>query len=131
MTRRLPHAGRALLALTALLFLAGPAPGDIGCSGQQATDLDPAKFFGAKQFTDCQRCTDCGITTQACKRACGPSLVGGSFPDMCEPLVHDGEVCLDALEVASCSDYQSYMADQGSTTPTECDFCPPRDAGAE
>ena len=47
-----------------------------------------------------------------------------TFPVNCYPVVHDGEVCLDALQVASCADYASFKADQGSTIPTECVFCP-------
>jgi hypothetical protein len=61
--------------------------------------------------------------TETCKRACGAAM-GGTFPTLCYPLVHDGEVCLDALEAASCSTYASYVADVGATVPTECDFCP-------
>ena len=120
---------RALLALVALLFLAAPYSGDLGCTGKPTVDLDATKFFDAKQDDDCQACLDCGFTTHACAVACGPYL-GGSFPDQCFPLVHDGDVCLHALEAASCGAYQSYVADQGSTVPTECDFCPPREAGA-
>lgn len=111
------------LAVVALLFLAAPTAGDIGSCNQSADDLDPNKFFVAKQQVDCQRCTDCQLVTNACMRACGPPM-GGTFPPLCYPVEHDGEVCLDALQVASCSDYQSYVSDQGATVPTECDFCP-------
>lgn len=121
----------ARLALMALFFLLAPTPGDIGSCNQAPDALDPDKFFPTKQVIDCQRCTECDIVTQTCKRACSP-LVGGTFPAGCYPLVHDGDVCLDALEAASCSAYQSYVADEGATVPTECDFCPPRDdAGAQ
>jgi hypothetical protein len=121
---------RLLLALVALLFLAAPTPGDIGCANSPPLDLDPNKFFLAKQQDDCAACTACNFTTQACARACGAPM-GGSFPNQCYPLIRDGDVCLDALEAATCADYASYVADQGATTPTECDFCPPRDAGPE
>jgi hypothetical protein len=120
----------ARVALIALVFLAAPTAGDIGSCNQSADGLDPNKFFLAKQEIDCQACESCGITTTACTRACGAAM-GGTFPAQCYPVEHDGEVCLDALLAASCSQYQSYVADQGSTVPTECDFCPPRDAGAE
>lgn len=123
----------ARLAIVALFFLAAPTAGDIGSCNQTAEDLDPGKFFEAKQNLDCDRCFDCAITTKACEVACGPTLPL-SFPKGCYPLVHDGEVCLDVLEVASCSDYASYMADTGGTIPTECDFCPfgaITDAGAD
>jgi hypothetical protein len=119
----------ARLALVALFFLAAPTAGDIGSCSQTAQDLDPAKFFDQKQTLDCKRCGDCNLTSNACTLACGPDLPL-TFPKGCYPLVHDGEVCLDALTAASCGDYQSYMADQGATIPTECDFCPPLDADA-
>lgn len=137
---------RVFVAVTAIFFLAAPTAGDFGCFTTPVADLDPNKFFLAKQADDCAACTDCGFyhvevpdgggqpqtlfDTQACARACGPPM-GGTFPDLCYPLVQDGEVCLRALEAASCSDYQSYVADEGATIPTECDFCPPRDAGAD
>jgi hypothetical protein len=123
----------ARLALVALFFLAAPTAGDIGGCNQRGDDLDPNKFFASKQYMDCQRCTDCGLTTQTCVKACG-QLMGGAFPDGCYPVEHDGEVCLDALQVASCDDYRHYVSDEESTVPTECDFCPPRpvtDAGAD
>jgi hypothetical protein len=39
-------------------------------------------------------------------------------------LVHDGEVCLRALEVAACDDYALFMDDVAPSLPTECNFCP-------
>ncbi len=115
----------AQLAVVVLFFTAAPTAGDIGCFTQPADDLDPVKFFSAKQDLDCTECVKCDIATTACARACAPAAVDPGFPAGCFPVVHDGEVCLDALEVASCSDYAGYMADQGPTIPTECDFCPP------
>jgi hypothetical protein len=112
------------LAVIALFFLAAPTAGDIGCFTQPADALDPAKFFDDKQNVDCKKCTTCRIETMACTRACGPTVNPG-FPQGCFPVVHDGEVCLDALEIASCADYAGYEADQSATIPTECDFCPP------
>lgn len=101
-----------------------------GAATRARDPLDPNKFSASKQAIDCQRCTDCDIRTDACTAACGEKPVVVSFPTNCVPLVHDGEVCLDALLAASCSDYRSYVANVGATTPTECDFCPPFDAGA-
>jgi hypothetical protein len=121
---------RLCVAAAALFFLVAPYSGDLGCFANSAADLDPNKFFLAKQQDDCAACSDCGFATLACMRACRPPM-GGTFPDQCYPLVQDGEVCLHALEAASCTDYQSYVSDQDPTVPTECDFCPPRDAGAE
>lgn len=114
---------RGAALLISLLCMA-PTAGNIGSCGQEAVALDPSKFFANKQFTDCSRCTECAIFTGVCERACQDVAVVGEFPDGCLPLVHDGEVCLDALDVASCDDYATYMADEGATIPTECDFCP-------
>ena len=111
------------MALVAVFFLAAPTAGDIGGCGQKAEDLDAAKFFDAKQTVDCRRCNECHLVSDACERACG-ATIAIQFPKGCYPLVHDGEVCLESLERAGCGDYQSYMADQGATIPTECDFCP-------
>lgn len=120
----------ARLSVVALFFLAAPTAGDIGGCNQTASDLDASKFFDAKQNVDCMQCLDCGLQSKACQLACGPTLPL-DFPKGCYPVEHDGEVCLDALHAASCADYQVFMADQGATIPTECDFCPPRpDAGA-
>ncbi len=121
------------LAAIALLFLAAPTAGDIGGCSQTASDLDATKFFAAKQEVDCRRCNACDLGTQACIAACG-ALIPQTFPEGCYPVVHDGEVCLDALEAASCNDYRGFVADEGSVVPTECDFCPLgaiADAGAD
>jgi hypothetical protein len=40
------------------------------------------------------------------------------------PLVHDGEVCLRALDDGGCEDYRNYMSDLSPSVPTECNFCP-------
>lgn len=123
-------AQRLALAFAAVFFLMAPYSGDYGCMSSPVTDLDPNKFFLAKQEDDCAACIDCGFITDYCSRACGAAM-GGTFPDGCYPLVQDGEVCLRALEATSCADYQAYVSDQGATIPTECDFCPPLDAGAQ
>ena len=39
-------------------------------------------------------------------------------------LVHDGEVCLDALWAAGYNEYRPYLLDVGAAVPTECNFCP-------
>ena len=119
------------LAIAVVFFTAAPTAGDIGSCGQAENDLDPALFFRAKQDLDCQRCTDCEIKSDACGKACSPGLLIRELPPGCVPLEHDGEVCVDALAAASCADYGHYMADEASTIPTECNFCPPQaDAGA-
>jgi len=113
-----------------LLFATAPTVGNIGSCGQDPVDLDPEKFFTAKEGVDCRRCTECGLSTKPCARACDGEVEPVQFPPGCYPLVHDGEVCLDALNAASCGDYEEYMADIGPTIATECNFCPPRGDGA-
>ena len=130
-TQRRPSRADVLrLAACVIFFAAAPTAGDIGGCCQAEDDLDPVKFFTAKQLVDCDRCQACAITSNACVRACFPGLVIDELAPGCVPLEHDGVVCVDALEAAGCSDYQRYMADQASTIPTECNFCPPQlDAG--
>lgn len=119
------------LAIAVVFFTAAPTAGDIGSCGQAEDELEPARFFGAKQEVDCQRCADCELTSDACGKACSPGLLIREFPPGCVPLEHDGVVCIDALAAAGCGDYRRYMADDASTIPTECNFCPPQaDAGA-
>lgn len=120
------RAARAGLALVALAFCAAPVPGDVGGCGQQAVQLDAGAFFSSKQGIDCERCTECGLSNKTCEQACAGGPVPVEFSVGCIALVHDGEVCLRALEAASCNDYASYVRDQGASTPTECDFCPRR-----
>jgi hypothetical protein len=114
----------AACALWALLFGAAPTVGDIGSCSEQAAPLDEATFAAQRKELDCQRCTQCGFTTKACTSACNPDAPPSvGWPNTCYPLVHDGTVCLDALEAASCSAYASYVSDVAPTVPTECDFC--------
>ncbi|MET0794657.1 MAG: hypothetical protein ABW061_24260 [Polyangiaceae bacterium] len=118
---------RARIALTGvvLLFCMAPTPGDVGGCGQKPAELDPGVFFASKANVDCQRCGECGLTSQACIQACDLSLpLPTAFPERCVPLVHDGEVCLRALQYASCDDYGAYMSDARPSVPTECNFCP-------
>ena len=114
---------RLALAAIALLFCTAPTPGDIGGCGQKPAELDPGIFFASKANIDCQRCEECSITSNACRDACAGRYLD-AFPDQCLPLVHDGEVCLRALQYASCSDYRSYESDSSPSVPTECNFCP-------
>jgi hypothetical protein len=121
----------AACALVALVFVAAPTPGDVGGCGATATPLNEGAFARGRKTVDCRRCTSCGLATERCKRACDPSAPSDvAFPSTCHPLFHDGEVCLDALLAASCSDYASYVDDVAPATPTECDFCQLGDAGA-
>lgn len=113
------------LSLLVLLFVAGPTAGDIGSCGQEIAQLDPVKFFSEKQAIDCRQCQDCDFSSAACELACGTVLLESTFPADCFPLVHDGEVCLNALRTADCDDYAAYVDDLAPTVPTECNFCPP------
>ena len=119
-----------LAAVVALaLFSMAPTPGDIGGCGQEPQQLDAKTFFGSKKIIDCRRCDSCGLHTDACQAACDDEVTPAeAFPEHCFPLVHDGEVCLRALYNASCDDYAGYVDDDPGkrTSPTECNFCPPR-----
>jgi len=111
------------------LVLAAPTAGDIGSCGQAVEDLDPVKFFTAKRAIDCQRCAECGISSQLCAAACELPQAQPAFPHGCYPLVHDGEVCLGALRAAGCDAYAGYMDDAEADVPTECNFCPSAASG--
>jgi hypothetical protein len=114
----------AFAAVLAVLFGAAPTVGDIGACGQKATPLDEATFAAQRKALDCQRCTQCGLVTQTCADACDPAKPSPvAWPSTCFPLEHDGVVCLDALEAASCGDYASFVSDVAPTVPSECDFC--------
>lgn len=121
-----PLRSRAKIGAALLLVLSmAPAAGNIGSCGQEAEVLDAYKFLVAKANIDCSRCTECTLFTEQCSAACSaPVSLDVAFPEPCLPLVHDGEVCLDALHAASCDDYASYVADVDATIPTECNFCP-------
>lgn len=119
----------AALAVLSLLFMIAPTPGDIGGCGQKAQLLDAPLFFATKLSIDCTKCQECGLVFNACGEACDPATpVPDTFPSGCFPLVHDGEVCLRALNNASCDDYGGYMTDDLNlrSTPSECNFCPER-----
>lgn len=117
---------RAVLGFVLLAFCAAPVPGDVGGCNQGAAELDAGAFFSSKQSIDCARCTECGLRNRTCEQACAAGPVPLEFTEGCVALVHDGEVCLHALEAASCSDFAEFVRDQSPSTPTECDFCPRR-----
>lgn len=118
---------RRTVALTAVLGLvlgAGPTVGDVGSCGDQATSLDLRTFQAERKAVDCQRCKDCGLMTQTCTDACNPRAPSNvTWPSTCYPLAHDGIVCIDALQAASCDAYATYVDDGAPALPTECDFC--------
>ncbi len=124
MKRFSTHGLKLALGFIAMAFCAAPVPGDVGGCGQEPQELDPETFFWTKQTFECDHCRTCQLTSAACERACADSLVQSEFPENCVPLVHDGEVCLRALDNGSCRDFRAYMSDRAPTIPTECDFCP-------
>lgn len=111
----------------AAIFLAlgtGPTVGDVGGCGRTAAELDESRFANGRKNMDCRRCSECRLDMPRCARACDRSKPPDSFfPPTCHPLVHDGEVCLRALLVASCADYASYVDDLSPAVPSECTFC--------
>ncbi len=120
MKRRLAAVAVVLLGVASL----APTTGDVGGCGATVTELDEARFARARKLVDCQRCTECGISSQRCVAACDPKAPNEvGFPPRCFPLLHDGEVCLDALLAASCGDYALYVDDSVRAIPTECEFC--------
>ena len=116
--------GRLAFVMGLGALCAAPTPGDIGGCGQHPDTLDGPTFFLKKRELDCQRCADCDYHTDFCGDACSIPENLPSFPEGCVPLVHDGEVCLNAIESASCSEYEDYSKDQGRLLPSECQFCP-------
>jgi len=109
----------------ALVFCTAPTPGDVGGCGQKPAILDPGVFFASKANIDCRRCEECNLASVSCSNVCNfPESYPSTFSENCVPLVHDGEVCLRALQHASCDDYASYMSDSAPSVPTECNFCP-------
>lgn len=117
---------RLAVALVSLLFLAAPVPGDVGGCGQAAKSLDPAAFFQTKRALDCTRCAECGLKSRICDDACSAEPARAMLPRGCDPLEHDGDVCIRALVDASCEEYETFVRDADPEAPTECNFCPPR-----
>jgi len=111
-------------AIVLALFAAAPTVGDVGSCGQKAEPLDATKFFAERLDDTCARCQECDLATRACVRACDKKLGRPtSFPAGCHPIVHDGEVCLRAIEALSCASFGDLVSDD-PIVPTECDFCP-------
>jgi hypothetical protein len=115
---------RLTLALVALLFCAGPVPGDVGGCGKAPRSLDAAEFFDEKRALDCARCRECDVASEYCEATCAPDAERPELPRGCDPLQHDGDVCLRALLDASCDEYEAFLRDEAPETPTECNFCP-------
>ncbi len=114
---------RIVVVVLGVLSMA-PTAGDVGGCGTEVKTLDPLAFAVARKDMDCARCQDCGIDTPRCQRACDPSKpVETSIPSTCSPLQHDGEVCIRALDAASCDAYRTYVDELAPSTPSECQFC--------
>ena len=112
------------LAFVSVAFLMAPTPGDTGGCGVTAETLDVNQFGESRKIVDCQRCTECNITTMRCKNACIATIAPDvAFPATCEPLREDGLICLRALSASSCDDYARFMDDTAPEVPTECQFC--------
>ena len=106
------------------LLLMAPTVGDTGGCGRTATELDRDRYASARKLQDCERCEECAVGTARCQRACDKAqLPEIALPPTCRPLYHDGEVCLRALESASCETFATYVDDEAASTPPECDFC--------
>jgi hypothetical protein len=117
---------RVALGVVALVFGVGATVGDIGSCGKAPTDLDAAVFARARKIVDCERCTECGLSTARCAAACDADAgANETFPPNCAPLYQDGLVCLNALLAAPCGDYALYVDDNARLVPTECEFCRP------
>jgi hypothetical protein len=120
--------GRLSIGFAIVLGLCAAAPtvGDIGsCNGAPAEPLGAEKFFAARAQLECAHCRDCGLSSQACTIACDPrATLPIAFPEGCHPVVHDGEVCLNALDALSCGAFADVVG-PAAVVPTECDFCPP------
>jgi hypothetical protein len=109
------------------ILAAAPTVGDVGGCGTKAEALDAGKFYAQTFDVTCSRCDECGLLAPRCKLACDRRhTVPQTFPEGCHPVVHDGEVCINALDALSCSAFDDYV--ERSIFPTECDFCP-EDAG--
>lgn len=116
--------------IVAVFFLAplvaAPTVGDVGSCGSAAEPLGAPEFFGARVSLECQRCKDCGYGGRTCTLVCDQTAKQSyprSFPEGCHPVIHDGEVCLHAIEALSCSAFGDLVA-EAPIVPTECDFCP-------
>lgn len=114
---------RSSMVIVLGLLCMAPTVGDVGGCGREATLLEPARYGAARKAEDCKRCSECGIETPRCSRACDPKFAPEvELPSTCKPLLHDGEVCIRALHALSCDAYAETVSD-APTLPSECQFC--------
>ena len=114
---------RMLIILALAPLLLATTPGDIGGCGDEVKDLDQVAFGQERKKLDCQQCRGCALETKRCTFACDESKQPGTLPATCRPLERDGQVCLRALQTASCGDYAGFMNDTAPLTSSECEFC--------
>lgn len=118
-TRRLT----VVVAGLAILVMA-PTVGDTGGCGRTAVELDRDRYASARKLQDCEKCQECAVQSERCRRACDatvlPEIV---LPATCRPLYHDGVVCLRALAAAACDRFAAFVDDEAPETPSECGFC--------
>lgn len=115
---------RVGFAACVIAFCAAPVPGDGGGCGKDPVSLDAASFFESKKALDCARCNECNVRSRTCDRACDYEAPAGELPLGCDPVQHDGDVCIRALLDAGCDEYETFLRDVSPETPTECNFCP-------
>jgi hypothetical protein len=107
-------------------LVAAPTVGDVGSCGTAAEPLGAPEFFSARLAMVCRRCHDCDYGGRTCTLVCdqlAKKSFPRAFPEGCHPVVHDGEVCLRAIDALSCNDFGDLVSD-APIVPTECDFCP-------
>jgi len=107
-----------------IAFCAAPVPGDGGGCGKDPISLDAQGFFESKKALDCARCQECDVRSRACDLACDYYAPAGELPRGCDPVQHDGDVCIRALLDADCDEYETFLRDASPEAPTECNFCP-------
>lgn len=114
---------RVAVACLGVLAMA-PTPGDVGGCGGEPALLDVVSFSDGRKRIDCDRCLECGVTTERCARACDPAKPPDiAVPTTCRPLLRDGQVCVRAVAAASCEAFATYVDDVAPRSPSECQFC--------
>ena len=126
--------GASILVAVSAVFLLAPTPGAMGGCGKTAEEMSASGYARARKITDCGRCTECGVQSDRCVRACNERLAPEiALPATCRPLLHDGVVCIRAINAASCAAFASYVDERAPVTPSECAFClvpPPSPPGS-
>lgn len=115
---------RHVLGIVLAVLCAAPTAGDIGGCGEEPVLLAPTRYTAARKRLECNRCRECGVGTQRCKRACDPKAPGDAeLPATCRPLERDAEVCFRVLLETSCETFAASVDDVSPVAPSECLFC--------